>query len=40
MYGLGHSEELVGQVVREATADVLVATKCGLNWYGRDDRVP
>jgi aryl-alcohol dehydrogenase-like predicted oxidoreductase len=37
VYGLGHSEEIVGQVLRETTANVLVFTKCGLNWYGRDD---
>ena len=39
-YGLGHSEEVVGQVLRETTRSVLVFTKCGLNWYGRDDGVP
>jgi len=39
-YGLGHSEEIVGQVLRETTRSVLVSTKCGLNWYGRDDGVP
>jgi aryl-alcohol dehydrogenase-like predicted oxidoreductase len=40
VYGLGHSEEIVGQVLRETTAEALVFTKCGLNWYGRDDREP
>jgi aryl-alcohol dehydrogenase-like predicted oxidoreductase len=40
VYGLGHSEEVVGQVLRETTAEALVFTKCGLNWYGRGDRVP
>jgi aryl-alcohol dehydrogenase-like predicted oxidoreductase len=39
-YGLGHSEEVVGQVLRETTRSVLVFTKCGQNWYGRDDGVP
>jgi aryl-alcohol dehydrogenase-like predicted oxidoreductase len=29
VYGLGHSEEVVGQVVRERGAGVLVFTKCG-----------
>ena len=32
VYGLGHSEEVVGQVLRER-GDVLVATKCGRGWY-------
>jgi aryl-alcohol dehydrogenase-like predicted oxidoreductase len=40
VYGLGHSEEVVGQVLRETTAEALVFTKCGLNWYGRDDQQP
>lgn len=39
-YGLGHSEEVVGQVLRERGDETLVFTKCGLNWYGRRDRVP
>jgi aryl-alcohol dehydrogenase-like predicted oxidoreductase len=29
VYGLGHSEEVVGQVLRETTREVLVFTKCG-----------
>jgi aryl-alcohol dehydrogenase-like predicted oxidoreductase len=37
VYGLGHSEEVVGQVLREVTRDVMVFTKCGQSWYGRDD---
>jgi len=37
VYGLGHSEEIVGQVLRETTRDVMVFTKCGQSWYGRDD---
>jgi aryl-alcohol dehydrogenase-like predicted oxidoreductase len=41
-YGLGHAEEVVGQVVEGRRDDVIVATKCGLVWdegstevYGR-----
>ena len=37
VYGLGHAEEVVGQVLRELGGEVLVATKCGRSWYGRDD---
>jgi aryl-alcohol dehydrogenase-like predicted oxidoreductase len=36
VYGLGHSEEIVGQVVREHGEGVLVFTKCGLSWYGHE----
>jgi len=38
VYGFGHSEEVVGQVLRELGSEILVATKCGLNWYGSPDR--
>lgn len=31
-YGLGHSEEIVGQVARERGEGVLVFTKCGRKW--------
>jgi len=37
VYGLGHSEEVVGQVLRELGGEALVFTKCGRSWYGRDD---
>jgi aryl-alcohol dehydrogenase-like predicted oxidoreductase len=40
VYGLGHSEELVGQVVRETGGEVLVFTKCGRPWYGRENNEP
>jgi aryl-alcohol dehydrogenase-like predicted oxidoreductase len=40
VYGLGHSEEIVGQVVRERGEGVLVFTKCGRNWYGSEDGMP
>ena len=38
VYGLGHSEELVGRLVRELPAAdrPFVFTKCGLVWDGRD----
>jgi aryl-alcohol dehydrogenase-like predicted oxidoreductase len=40
VYGLGHSEEVVGQVVREHGGEVLVFTKCGRPWYGREHNEP
>ncbi len=40
VYGLGHSEEVVGQAVREHGGEVLVFTKCGRPWYGREDNEP
>jgi len=38
VYGLGHSEEVVGRLLRELPADErpLVFTKCGLVWDERD----
>jgi aryl-alcohol dehydrogenase-like predicted oxidoreductase len=40
VYGLGHSEEVVGQVLRERGAETLVFTKCGRPWYGRPGNEP
>jgi aryl-alcohol dehydrogenase-like predicted oxidoreductase len=40
VYGLGHSEEVVGQAVREHGGEVLVFTKCGRPWYGREGNEP
>jgi aryl-alcohol dehydrogenase-like predicted oxidoreductase len=40
VYGLGHSEEVVGQAVREHGGEVLVFTKCGRPWYGRERNEP
>ena len=37
VYGRGHSEEVVGQVVREHGDGILVFTKVGRNWYGSPD---
>jgi len=31
-YGLGHAEELVGQVVKNRRKDIIIATKCGIVW--------
>ncbi|PSJ59586.1 aldo/keto reductase [Kumtagia ephedrae] len=32
-YGLGRAEEIVGQAVKGRRGEVLIATKCGLNWH-------
>ena len=40
VYGLGHSEEVVGQVLRERAGGELVFTKCGRPWYGREHNEP
>ena len=32
MYGMGHSEEVVGKAIRGRRDEVIVATKCGLRW--------
>ncbi len=37
IYGLGHSEQVVGQVVRERGEGVLVFTKCGRRWDAGQD---
>ncbi|MDH4263319.1 MAG: aldo/keto reductase [Spirochaetia bacterium] len=31
-YGLGHAEELIGQVLKSRRKDVIIATKCGIVW--------
>jgi aryl-alcohol dehydrogenase-like predicted oxidoreductase len=38
VYGLGHSEEVVGRAVEpfDVGNDVLVFTKCGRSWYGSE----
>jgi aryl-alcohol dehydrogenase-like predicted oxidoreductase len=40
VYGLGHAEDVVGRALApyRVGEDVLVFTKCGLNWYGDPDR--
>jgi len=32
-YGLGRAEELVGEAIQGRRQDVVLATKCGLNWH-------
>ena len=38
-YGLGHSEELVGQVLRQTSYKPYIATKCGILWNERKEKV-
>ena len=38
-YGLGHSEELVGQALRQTKHKPYIATKCGLLWNDRKEKV-
>ncbi|NOZ55631.1 MAG: aldo/keto reductase, partial [Calditrichaeota bacterium] len=35
VYGLGHSEEIVGKAVAGRRDQVIIATKCGLVWDAR-----
>ena len=36
VYGHGHSEELIGEVLRDVRDNVIIATKVGGNFYNRD----
>ena len=38
-YGLGHSEELVGQALRQTKHTPYIATKCGLLWNDKREKV-
>jgi aryl-alcohol dehydrogenase-like predicted oxidoreductase len=38
-YGLGHSEELVGQALRQTKYKPYLATKCGILWNERKEKV-
>jgi aryl-alcohol dehydrogenase-like predicted oxidoreductase len=38
-YGLGHSEELVGQALRQTKRKPFIATKCGILWNERKEKV-
>ena len=39
VYGLGHSEELVGRALKQTGAKPVIATKCGLLWNDRREKV-
>jgi len=40
VYGLGHSEELVGKALRQTKHKPYIATKCGLLWNEKREKVP
>lgn len=40
IYGLGHSEEIVGKAIQGRRSEVLVATKCGLLFPKSNDELP
>jgi aryl-alcohol dehydrogenase-like predicted oxidoreductase len=40
VYGLGHSEELVGKVIKPIKKKPIIATKCGLLWNEKKEKVP
>jgi aryl-alcohol dehydrogenase-like predicted oxidoreductase len=39
IYGLGHSEELVGKALKQTKDKPLIATKCGLIWSGASQKM-
>lgn len=39
VYGLGHSEELVGKALKQTSQKPIVATKCGLLWNEKEEKV-
>ena len=40
IYGLGHSEELLGKALKQTRLKPFIATKCGLLWNEKKERVP
>lgn len=38
-YGLGHSEELIGKVLKQMGEKPIIATKCGLLWNEKKEKV-
>ena len=38
-YGLGHSEELIGQALKQVKEKPLIATKCGILWNQKKEKV-
>jgi len=39
VYGCGHSEELVGKALKQTSQKPFIATKCGLLWNGKREKV-
>ena len=40
IYGMGHSESLVGKAIKGKRDKVIVATKCGMVWWGDEGFEP
>jgi len=38
-YGLGHSEELVGRALKQTGHKPIIATKCGILWNDKDEKI-
>jgi aryl-alcohol dehydrogenase-like predicted oxidoreductase len=39
IYGCGHSEELIGKALKQTTAKPIIATKCGLLWNEKREKI-
>jgi len=39
IYGLGHSEELIGKALKQTSDKAFIATKCGLLWNKKNEKV-
>ena len=39
-YGCGHSEEILGKALKQIKHKTIIATKCGLSWNKRKERIP
>jgi len=39
VYGMGHSEELIGKALKQTSQKPFIATKCGLLWNGKKEKV-
>ena len=40
LYGSGHSEKIVGKAVKQLKQTPIIATKCGLLWDNKNERIP
>jgi len=40
IYGFGHSEEIVAKALKKTSIKPIIATKCGLTWNEKQERVP
>jgi aryl-alcohol dehydrogenase-like predicted oxidoreductase len=39
VYGCGHSEELVGKALKQLSAKPIIATKCGMRWNNKREKI-